>query len=149
MQSLYDSAAVEEVNRRLAALGPTTPRLWGKMDASQMVAHCAAAMEMALGERDVPQVLIGRLIGPFFKSIYSNDKPWRRSNPTAPNLRVSHAPELDAERLRLIALIDRFHRGGPTACTREPHCFFGKLTPEEWGKGMYKHLDHHLRQFNA
>jgi len=27
--------------------------------------------------------------------------------------------------------------------------FFGKLTGEEWGELMYKHIDHHLRQFDA
>ncbi|MBK8485790.1 MAG: DUF1569 domain-containing protein [Saprospiraceae bacterium] len=24
---------------------------------------------------------------------------------------------------------------------------FGFLTPEEWALAMYKHMDHHLRQF--
>ena len=30
-----------------------------------------------------------------------------------------------------------------------PHSFFGRLTPEEWAVLMYKHVDHHLRQFGA
>ncbi len=149
MKSLYEADAVEEIKQRLASLTADSPRQWGKMDAAQMVAHCAAAMEMALGDRIIPMVWIGRLIGPLFKSIYSNDKPWRHDNPTAPALVMSSACDLEEGRSHLIALIDRFHRGGPKACTHEPHCFFGKLTPEEWGKGMYKHLDHHLRQFNA
>ena len=29
------------------------------------------------------------------------------------------------------------------------HAFFGKLTGEEWGRLMHKHIDHHLRQFGA
>lgn len=149
MKSLYESAAVEEVKQRLATLTPTTPRLWGKMDAPQMVAHCSVAMEMATGELVIPMVWIGRLIGPLFKSQYSNEKPWSRNNPTAPVLIVTGSPDLDAERLKLIAKIARFHQAGPAACTTAPHPFFGKLTPEEWAKGMYKHLDHHLRQFNA
>ncbi|MFD1127776.1 DUF1569 domain-containing protein [Paenibacillus provencensis] len=28
-----------------------------------------------------------------------------------------------------------------------PHPFFGKLTSEEWSIGLYKHLDHHLKEF--
>lgn len=47
------------------------------------------------------------------------------------------------------AVIDRFVAGGPSKCTAYPHAFFGKLTPEQWGELMYKHLDHHLRQFDA
>jgi hypothetical protein len=31
----------------------------------------------------------------------------------------------------------------------QAHSFFGRLTPEEWATLMYKHLDHHLRQFGA
>jgi Protein of unknown function (DUF1569) len=44
---------------------------------------------------------------------------------------------------------DRFAKGGAEGCTKHPHNFFGKLTPLEWATGMYKHLDHHLRQFGA
>jgi hypothetical protein len=60
-----------------------------------------------------------------------------------------HRCELDAEREKLIARIETFSKGGPQACTKSPHGFFGKLTADEWGKGMYKHLDHHLQQFNG
>jgi hypothetical protein len=149
MKSLYDPAAVEEIKQRLATLTPASERLWGKMNAPQMLAHCSIAMDMAQGHLTPPRSFIGRLIGPLFKSVYSNDKPWSKGNPTAPSLIINDTRDLDAERATLIAKIERFRDGGPAACTKEPHCFFGNMTAEEWGKGMYKHLDHHLRQFNA
>ena len=31
----------------------------------------------------------------------------------------------------------------------DPHPVFGSFTPEQWGQMQYKHLDHHLRQFNV
>jgi Protein of unknown function (DUF1569) len=31
----------------------------------------------------------------------------------------------------------------------EPHPIFGKMTKEEWSKGTWKHLDHHLQQFGV
>jgi hypothetical protein len=49
----------------------------------------------------------------------------------------------------LRGLIDRFVASGPAGCTNHPHSFFGRLTPEEWAILMYKHLDHHLRQFGV
>ena len=52
-------------------------------------------------------------------------------------------------RERLLDWLDRFSAGGPAACTTQPHCFFGPMTPQEWATIGYKHLDHHLRQFNA
>jgi transposase InsO family protein len=56
---------------------------------------------------------------------------------------------LGKERDRLSGLIDKFAAGGAAGCTRNPHSFFGKMTPEEWAILMYKHLDHHLRQFGV
>jgi hypothetical protein len=29
------------------------------------------------------------------------------------------------------------------------HHIFGKLTPNQWGRLGYKHLDHHLKQFGV
>jgi len=29
-----------------------------------------------------------------------------------------------------------------------PYPFFGELSPEQAGQMAYKHIDHHLRQFN-
>jgi hypothetical protein len=37
----------------------------------------------------------------------------------------------------------------PENIVKEPHPFFGKLTKEQWSKGTYKHLDHHLLQFGV
>jgi len=59
------------------------------------------------------------------------------------------ALHLGTERERLSGLIDKFAAGGAAGCTKNPHSFFGRLTPEEWAILMYKHLDHHLRQFGV
>jgi LPS sulfotransferase NodH len=56
---------------------------------------------------------------------------------------------LAQERDLLYALIDRFVAAGPDGCTGHPHSFFGRLTPQQWAQLMYKHLDHHLRQFGV
>ena len=47
------------------------------------------------------------------------------------------------------ARIARFAEAGPAGCTTHPHSFFGRMTPNEWAVLMYKHVDHHLRQFGA
>jgi hypothetical protein len=50
MKNLYEVARVEEVKQRLAQLRGDSARLWGKMNPAQALAHCAAAMEMAVGD---------------------------------------------------------------------------------------------------
>lgn len=149
MKSLYDVTVLNEVKGRMAGLRPDTQRQWGKMTAAQMLAHCSAAMETAVGDVVVPRLMIGRVLGPLVKAGFSNDKPLHRNGPTAPQFLVSDARELSVERERLEGLLERFQAGGSQGCTKHPHCFFGELTPEQWGKGMYKHLDHHLMQFGV
>jgi hypothetical protein len=150
MKNLFEAAAVEEVKERMALLRPDSERQWGIMNPAQTLAHCSAAMEMALGDRTPPRILIGRLLGRFAKkSMILNEKPMPRNVGTDKSLVVSDKRDFVMERQRLREFIDRFAAGGPRACTSHPHFFFGPLTPEEWAALMYQHLDHHLRQFRT
>jgi Protein of unknown function (DUF1569) len=150
MKNLFEAAAVEEVKERLARLRPDSGRLWGKMNAAQAVAHCAAGLELAVGDRLPPRKLLGRIIGGLVKPMaLGTDEPMRRNTPTVKDLVVRDERDLEMERKRLSALIDRFAAAGPGGCTTHPHSFFGRLTPQEWAILMYKHLDHHLRQFGV
>ena len=150
MRNLFDAADGQEIKERIARLRPESPRQWAKMDAPQALAHCAASMEWAVGDRVPPRAffvsLLGRIIKPM---VLGDDKPFRRNSPTSPDLVVPDERDLDAERQRLLILIDRFIAGGPAGCTSNPHSFFGRMTPDQWAILMYKHLDHHLRQFGV
>jgi hypothetical protein len=150
MKNLFEPATVETVKGRIALLRPDSDRLWGKMNPAQMLAHCSAAMEMALGERVPPRILIGRLLGPLAKkSLIRKEQPMPRNAATDKSLIVADDRDLVAEKDRIFHLIDRVFAGGPGVCTKHPHFFFGPLTPEEWAALMYQHLDHHLRQFQV
>jgi uncharacterized protein DUF1569 len=120
------------------------------MTAPQAVAHCSVAFEWAVGDKRPPRMFIGRLIGGLVKGfVLRDDQPMRRGAPTAPDMVVTDERDLETERRRLRALIDRFTSAGPSGCTSQPHSFFGRLTPDEWAVLMYKHTDHHLRQFGV
>jgi len=150
MKNLFEAATAKEIKERIAKLGPNSERQWGKMTAPQAMAHCSVAMEWAVGDNNPPRMFIGRIFGPIAKSqVLKDEKPMRRNTPTAKSLVVSDERNLAKECQRLSALIERFCAGGPQRCTRHPHTFFGDLTPEEWAALMYKHVDHHLRQFGA
>lgn len=150
MKNLFEAARVEEVKARVAQLRPDTTALWGKMSPAQAVAHCAAAMEWAVGDRVAPRMFLGRIVGGMVKPmLLGNDEPMRRNSPTAKDLVVRDERDLGEERERLCRLIDRFAAAGPEGCTTHPHSFFGRLTAHEWATLTYKHLDHHLRQFGV
>jgi hypothetical protein len=108
-------------------------------------------IEMAAGEILPPRALMGRILGPVIKPMaLRDDEPMRRNSPTMKELIViGDQRDLETERKRLTSLIDRFAAAGAAGCTSHPHAFFGSLTPDQWAVLMYKHLDHHLRQFGA
>jgi len=150
MQNLFDDLKIKEAKARIAQLRPDSQRLWGKINAAQALAHCAAGLELALGERTPPRMLIGRMVGHLLKPrVLGNDEPMRQNSPTVKGLAVQDERSLAAERDRLYVLIDRFALATPDGCTTHPHSFFGRLTSQEWAILMYKHLDRHLRQFGV
>lgn len=149
VKNLFEKETVDELLSRIDNLRNTSQRQWGKMDVAQMLAHCGATMNMASGRLNRPRALIGRLLGPFVKSIFINEKPFSRNSPTDESLRIADQREFVRERDQLKAKLREFHQGGDASCTRHPHPFFGPCSPQEWARGMYKHLDHHLRQFGA
>lgn len=149
MQSLFEPAARKEILDRLSALPPGATRQWGKMEAAQMMAHCSVAMEAATGDKPRSHSLIGRILGPFVKKGLLGDKPFGKDSPTDPTFIVADKRDFAKEKAFLTALIGRFCQSGPDAAGKYTHSFFGKISGHDWGVVMYKHLDHHLRQFGA
>jgi hypothetical protein len=149
MKTLFDQADRESIRQRLGVLQADSARQWGKMNAAQMVTHCARALETGTGDRPMKQVFLGKILTPFIRSSILGEKPFSRNSPTDPSFVVSDERELAAERQKLLDLIDRLVANGPDAASKQTHAFFGKLSGQEWGELMYKHIDHHLQQFGV
>ena len=63
MKNLFEHETVDEVIERIDGLEPEAQRQWGRMDVAQMLAHCAAALDMASGKINPPRMLIGKETG--------------------------------------------------------------------------------------
>lgn len=149
MKNLFEASAVTEIKERIARLRPESERQWGRMSAAQMLAHCSAWMEWAVGVKTPPRSWLGRIVGGIAKRSLLGDSPMRRNMPTEKSLLMQVERDFATEQRRLVDWAERFSAGGPEGCTKEPHCFFGPMTPMEWATVGYKHLDHHLRQFGG
>ena len=150
MKSLFDTGTYNETMQRLNSLTPAAERQWGKMDAAQMMAHCKEAFKVPLSDKPIKGApLLMRLLGRFVKSKLYNDSPWKPGLPTSPNFVIKDQRNFDSEKKQLIELATKFYELGPGKVGNHPHPFFGTFTKQEWGQSMYKHLDHHLRQFGA
>jgi hypothetical protein len=109
MKNLFEAATAEEIQLRIARLRTDSERAWGKMTPARAVAHCAASMEWALGDKMPPRMFVGRILGAGVKPmVFNDDAPMRRNSPTAKVLIVQDDRNLDTERERLRGLVDRF-----------------------------------------
>jgi hypothetical protein len=153
MKNLFDPTLVEEIKQRIMHLNPESERRWGNMTLGHTLAHCTSGMQMAMGvinpkRASFPANVMGLLIKPL---VFGDDKPMRRNSPSSPELFSVHPTQCDFERERaqLITAIDSFVTKGAACCSQQPHPFFGPLKPQQWAILMYKHVDHHLRQFGV
>ena len=150
MESLFEPTAVTEITNRMGRLRPDSAPQWGKMNVAQMLAHCSAAIGIAVGSVTPPRILLGRLLGPLAKrSLIGNGEPMPRNSMTEKSMLITDERDFMVEKQRLQESIDSFASGGTGICTKHPHFFFGRLAPGEWAALMYQHLDHHLRQFGV
>ncbi len=149
MQSMFNDEDQAALESRFKVLRPDSPRQWGKMSPAQMLAHCATALEAPLGERHEAQALLGRLIAPFVRSSVFGAAPLRHNTPTDAACVIVNERDFLEEQGRLLEKMRRFCDRGPSAADQRIHSFFGRMSGQEWGRFVFKHLDHHLRQFGG
>jgi len=148
MKSIFNPTHNAEFIERINQLSPSSPALWGKMNVSQMLAHCQVTPKVALDELQMKRELIGILFGKIAKKKLINDKPFDRHLPTFKQAKISDERDFETEKHGLVTLVKRFVNR-PDIITQKPHPFFGPLTLDEWNTLQVKHLDHHLRQFGV
>ncbi len=145
----YDPTTLRLLLERIRRLQPDSPRRWGRMTVAQMLAHCCAVLEVALGERVQPPRPLSRLTGWLRRGGLASNTPFARNRPTHPDLVVRDPRDFATEQARLLDLLQSFAKAGPEGAPTLPHATYGKLSPTQWGGWVGKQLDHHLRQFGV
>ena len=149
MRTVLDAADREAILQRLAALTPSSPRQWGQLTVGGMLCHLYESTRMAVGELLVkPKGAKAFRVFPI-KHLLLYVVPFPKGAPTAPELLQGvPAEDFEAERARLAELVRRIGVG-PQEGPGPEHPLFGPLSRREWGTAVYKHMDHHLRQFGV
>lgn len=150
MKTIFDKATRDVLVGRINSLGENSAAQWGQMNVYQMVQHCTMFEEWILGvKRPVyKQIFIGRLFGKMaLKGILKDESPLKRNTPTLRAFKIKETTgDTASGKKKWIELVESyvdFYNPGFI------HSFFGKMTKEEIGYFVYKHTDHHLRQFNS
>jgi hypothetical protein len=149
--NIYSQETTVELATRISSLTNETPALWGKMNAGQMLSHCCVAYQQVLGENtDKPGMIMKWMLKTFFKQSMVNEVPYRPNLPTGPTfVRLNQNFDIETEKGKLIAYVQKIQELGPEQLSARPSLSLGKLSAMEWNNLLYKHIDHHLRQFGV
>ena len=152
MKTILNKKDNDLVVARINSLSENNDALWGKMNVNEMICHCNDQIKMAEGKLDI------KFVGNFFltkivKNLILLGMP-------APKGKVMTYKELDQkidgttptifenDKSTLIDSIRNFENDYPNN-EKVIHPSFGKLSKKQWGRLIYIHLDHHLRQFGV
>ncbi len=146
MKSIFEKTTRDELMNRVSSLTENSTAKWGKMNVSQMMKHCTQWDEMALGKTKYKQSLLGKLLGKFALKDMMKDEPMKKNLPTVPSFIIKVNADVTEEKKKWLKLLDEYDNFPSNGFV---HPFFGALTKEQTGYIAYKHIDHHLRQFNV
>lgn len=144
--SIYDRTRREALAGRLALIPHDRHPKWGKMTAPQMITHLIEAYRMPGGELAIRRRKMP--FRPLVKWLMLHVLPFPKSAPTAKELLARKPSTWDADVAALRALILASERPAATAPVGD-HPIFGEMSHADWGVLLYKHTDHHLRQFGV
>ena len=147
MKSIFDTEAHQEILNRIENLNENAAANWGKMNVGQMAWHCQGPFNIMLEKNDYG-MKPSWFAKVFFKKSLYNDKAWRKNLPTAKFLKTKDQKDFNAEKPKLINLINEVYSKRDKKEWKE-HPAFGYFTNDQWGQMQYKHLDHHLKQFGV
>lgn len=145
-QTLLDKDVEASILARLERLAPETPSVWGRMSAGQMLRHLNGALRMATGDLKIPRR--SSILRRFpIRQLIVFVLPFPKGAPTAPALVVKEDVDFEVERTAVRELIRAFPKRESPEWPEHPA--FGPFTRDQWGVMVWKHVDHHFRQFGV
>jgi hypothetical protein len=146
MKTVLDELTRDELIKRINSLSDNSKAQWGKMTVSQMIRHCSQWDEMALGKKKYKQSFIGKLFGKTALKSMLKDEPLKKNLPTVPSFKITGNSNVAEEKNKWVQSLREYQHLSNDGIV---HPFFGAMTKEQIAFVVYKHADHHLRQFNA
>ncbi len=121
------------------------------MDVCQMMRHCSLVLHIPLKKIELPPInALFSAIGIIAKremQIFNNGIP--RNMPTFRKLIINFECNFHEEKESLLKTLDEYRICSRNNNLPDKHVLFGAMKEKDWGFLEYKHLDHHLKQFNV
>lgn len=144
--TIFDPVAYKRLSIRLARIDRQAAPHWGKMSVNQMLNHLKVATGSGLQNyqlADESSWLNRQVI----KRIAIYLLPRLPQNAAAPvgfsvEANVEHSFAAEQTSVRKV-----LHDAYLSLRSYFPHPLFGNMNRADWGRLVYRHIDHHLRQF--
>ncbi|WP_335965607.1 DUF1569 domain-containing protein [Galbibacter sp. PAP.153] len=148
MKTIFDKNIREQLIDRIDKISEENKAEWGKMNVFQMLKHNTYWNKWILGKENhsYKQAFLGKIFGKIaLKKMIKDEKPFDKNVPTSAQFKVKESNgNIESEKADWILLLNEYERFNNPEFI---HGFFGKMTKEQIGILVYKHTDHHLRQF--
>lgn len=149
-KNLFNEKESQKTITRINSLSHETQAKWGKMNVSQMLAHCSVAYELVYTDKHPkPKGFQKFMIKLFAKNIVVGPKPYKKNSRTAPMFLITDSRDFEIEKKRLVDYLEKTQQLGTAHFNGKESDAFGPLSDKEWNTLFSKHLDHHLVQFGA
>ena len=146
--NVFQAQGAQDLVDRIEKLNVDSKAQWGKMNVSQMLAHCNVTYDMAFTDKyPRPNFLMRILLKLVVKNAVCGPNPYPKNGKTAPAFIITGDRNFDDEKRLLVNHIKQCVTLGPSHFDGKESLSFGKMTVDEWNTQFYKHLDHHLTQF--
>ena len=146
--SIFNHASFVSIHNRILALRPAAKRQWGKMNLVQMMRHLSVATGSGLEVYRLSDEssFISRTFLKFFVLRILKRLPQNAPAPKGFRTETKILLNFNTEKANVLEILELAFSSTHSIY---PHPMFGKMNRNEWGTLVYRHFDHHLRQFGA
>ena len=147
-KTFFNPANFYAIYNRMGLLKLTAKRRWGKMNVVQMVNHLKVATGSAIGMYKLKDEssFLWRVILKFLALRFLRRLPRNVRAAEGFKMEMNNVLDFDSEKEQALSVLKKAYA---TTNTFYIHPLFGKMSREDWGRLIYRHFDHHLRQFNS
>jgi len=153
MKTILNQSEYEAIIGRCQNLTPDTKGVWGKMTVNEMLCHTSDIFRDILGIRQTEPVTPVEM-RPQILAMVLTEQDWDKNLPTFPPYLQGEGGggtkpvNFESDKKSLLGLINMFYNTTEDF-SFSPHAGLGVLSRDQFGAFVWKHTDHHLREFGV
>ena len=147
-ETIFNPTNFLEIYNRAVDIKSNAQRQWGKMNLVQMLNHLKIATGSGINIYKLKREgsWLWRTIIKFIVIWILRRLPKNAKAAEGFKIEMNRPLDFNTEKVELLNVLKKAY-----ASTSDfyPHPMFGKMSREEWGRLVYRHFDHHFRQFSS